>query len=222
MRKFLILIFILAITSVCVAQSIKGGLAVGLNISQVDGDEVFGYHKYGINAGPMAIIPIGKNFSASIETAYSQKGSYESPQSADSLTGEYKLTLDYVEVPLLFQYTDKDIFRIGTGFSWGRLVNYKEFISSRYVTYTPDGPVKKNDVDYLIDLQIKIYRGFHFNFRYSYSVGKIRTVNFQNIFTGYSWSRKQFNNDLLFGLIYVFKDSKTVKDKKKTNPDKIN
>ncbi len=214
MRKVIILIFILTTTSVCVAQSIKGGLAVGFNISQVDGDEVYGYHKYGINVGPMAIVPIGKSFSVSIETLYNQKGSFQSPRFNDSLNGAYKLILNYVEVPVLFCYTDKEIIKFGTGFSWGRLVQFKEWEHENRVSWTnPYGPYKNNDVDVLLDIQLKLFTGLNFNFRYAYSVGKIRTREFHNVF-GNTWTRKQFNNLLSFRLVYIFKDTPTIKPKK--------
>ena len=217
MRKFIILIFILAITSVCVAQSIKGGLAVGLNISQVDGDEVFGYHKFGINAGPMAIVPVGKHFSASIETLYNQKGSLQRPRFSDSLNGAYKLILNYLEVPVLFCYSDKEIIKFGTGFSWGRLVQFKEWEHEKRVNWSdPYGPYKHSDVDVLLDLQLKIITGLSFNLRYAYSTGKIRTREYHNV-VGDLWTRKQFNNLLSFRLVYIFKDKPSTKPKKDNN-----
>lgn len=206
--------------SIVIGQNIRGAIAGGINATQVDGDQIYGFHKIGLNAGAIAIIPFTKHFSASLETSYSQKGSYQSPQTADSLTGEYKLTLNYVDVPVLFQYSDKNIFKVGTGFSWGRLVNFKEYISSRWVIYTPNGPVNKNDVDVLIDIQLRLFQGFHFDFRYMYSVAKFRTVTFQSKITGYTWTRKQYNNDLAFRLIYIFKDSPSVRTKKNANKDK--
>jgi len=217
MRKHFLYLLLILLPCITIGQSIKGGLAVGLNATQVDGDEVYGYHKYGLNAGAFATIPVGKKFSFSIETAYSQKGSYQSPQYADSLSGEYKLILNYVEVPLLFQYTDKDIIKIGTGFSWGRLVEFKEWEhGNRKIWPTTYGPYKKSDAQILIDVQLKLFTGFYFNFRYGYSLGKIRTRTFIQQGTGDTWTRKQFNNDLSARLVYVFKDSKTIKEKKKT------
>ena len=127
MKRYSFYILLILLPGLSIGQSIKGGLAAGLNATQVDGDEVYGYHKFGLNAGAFAIIPFRKNFSFTLETAYTQKGSYQRPQFADSLTGEYRLILNYVEVPLLFHYIEKDIIKIGTGFSWGKLVEFKEW-----------------------------------------------------------------------------------------------
>ena len=214
MRKAIIILFILTTTSVCVAQSIKGGLAAGLNVTQVDGDEVFGYHKFGIITGPMAIVPIGKKFSVSIETLYNQKGSIQRPRFNDSLNGAYKLILNYLEVPVLFSYTDKEVIKFGSGFSWGRLVQFKEWEHENRVNWSsPYGPYTNSDVDFLLDIQLKLITGLYFNFRYAYSVKKIRTREFHNV-VGDLWTRKQFNNLLSFRLVYIFKDNPSIKSKK--------
>ncbi len=219
MRSHFLFILILLLPCVVIGQKIKGGLALGLNATQVDGDEVYGFHKLGLNAGAFAIVPFGKHFSASLETSYSQKGSYQRPVYLDSINGEYKLILNYVEVPVLFQYADKDIVKVGAGFSWARLVDFKEWQNSTRMNWsTPYGPYKTSDTDVLIDLQLKIITGFYFNLRYSYSMGKIRTRTFHNI-TG-TWTRKQFNNDLAFRIVYVFKDTPSARVKNK-NTDKI-
>jgi hypothetical protein len=222
MRSLVLYLLLIILPCIAFGQSIRGGLAAGMNAAQVDGDEVYGYHKYGLNAGAFATIPVGKNFSVSIETSYSQKGSYQSPQYADSLSGEYKLILNYVEVPVLFQYTDKDIVKVGTGLSWGRLVQFKEYEhGNRVVWPTSYGPYKTSDTQILVDLQLKLFTGFYFNLRYGYSLGKIRTRTFVQQATGKTWTRKQYNNDLTARLIYVFKDSKTIKEKKATVSKKV-
>jgi hypothetical protein len=38
-------------------QRIMGAAIVGLNATQVDGDEVYGYKNFGLNAGLSAIVP---------------------------------------------------------------------------------------------------------------------------------------------------------------------
>ncbi len=216
MYRVLIFVFFISLPFVNIAQNIKGGLIAGFNTTQVDGDEVYGYHKYGLNVGPLAIIPFGKKFSASIETIYNQKGSYQRPRFADSLSGEYKLILNYLEVPILFNYTDKDVIKFGAGFSWGRLVQFKEWQHGNRINWsTPYGPYKNSDVDVLLDVQFKLFTGIHFDLRYAYSVAKIRTREFEINALGQKWTRKQFNNVVTFRLVYVFKDAPSPKAKKK-------
>jgi hypothetical protein len=200
------------------SQSIKGGLIAGFNLTQIDGDQLYGYHKIGLNLGATAIVPVGKKFSATIETIYTQKGSYQSPK--DTLSSPpYKLILNYLEAPVFFSYTDKDVIKAGAGFSWGRLVQFQEWEHLKRVNWTTSyGPYNPNDYDVLIDLQFKIHNGFWLDCRYFYSITKIRTRTFTDV-SGNVWTRKQYNNDIALRLIYVFKEKpspkKSDKDAKK-------
>ena len=96
------------------AQNIRAGIIGGINITQVDGDEVYGFHKYGFSAGTAAIFPLSDRFSISIENIYNQKGSLQKPRSNDSINGAYHLILNYVDVPIMIHYEDKQTMTFGT------------------------------------------------------------------------------------------------------------
>jgi len=84
--SFIILfIFIFTFQSNLFGQRIKGALIAGMNVSQVDGDEIYGFKKVGLNAGASATLPIGKWFTFTIETLYSQKGSNQQGWYSDSI-----------------------------------------------------------------------------------------------------------------------------------------
>lgn len=208
----IVLVVVVLLPVVALPQSIRGGLIGGFNMTQVDGDEVYGFHKYGLNTGALAIIPFYKKFSFSIEILYNQKGSYQRPWLPDdTINGAYKLILNYVDVPVLFQFEDKDVIKFGTGFSWGRLVEFKEWEHKQRVNWdTPYGPYKKSDVDFLFDVQLRLFKGLSFDMRYAYSVAKLRTRTF---LTGET--RKQYNNMITLRMIYVFRDKPLPKSKKK-------
>src|ERR1017187_5070363 len=129
-----ILVFILFISILFIreanAQRIFGALSVGMNITQVDGDEIYGYKHYGLNIGPSVLIPFTKNkkWTVTMELLYSQVGSYEKYANVDTLPRPYyKLNLDYVEIPVLVHFVDKNAVAFGLGFSYGQLVNVKEW-----------------------------------------------------------------------------------------------
>ena len=201
------------------AQIIKGEAIVGMNLTQVDGDEVFGFKKIGANIGAGVLIPVDKKgrWDVSLEALFSQKGSYEPPQGEfiDSLgnihTGEYKLKLNYAEIPVLVMFTDKEFISAGAGFSWGRLVSVKEWEHGNLVDSTTvnSGTYSKNDFSILADFRIRIWEGLKFNLRYEYSLAKIRTREYTNYDTGNKWTRKQYNNVITFRLIYVFNEKKS-------------
>lgn len=190
------------------SQNINGAVIVGGNFSQVDGDEVYGFNKFGINIGASAIIPLKNNkWSIILENVYSQKGAYKklAPVATDSIP-YYKLNLDYVEVPVLIQYNDKNVFSFGSGFSWGRLVNFKEVEHGQLTSWTtPNGPYKRDDIQLLADLRFRLSGKFHFNIRYAYSIAKIRTRTYITQ-AGNPWERRQFHNLVTLRVIYIFNE----------------
>jgi len=67
-KYFLIGLFITfaALTNTAKAQIFLGEAFVGLNICQVDGDQVMGYFKEGINAGVGVIAPVWKKTNSAL------------------------------------------------------------------------------------------------------------------------------------------------------------
>jgi hypothetical protein len=203
MRIFILFLLLIIFTSgQSYSQRIKGAVIAGFNATQVDGDKAFGYNKLGFNVGAAAIIPFKKKWSISLENIFSQKGSHRGEIYIDpDESGSYTLRLNYVEVPVLVHYTDKKIITVGTGFSWGSLVGAKEWEHGYRTETSPDhGPYDKNDFSWLADVRFKIWKRLKFNFRFSYSIAKIRTRIFSD------GERKQYNNVLSFRLLYIFNE----------------
>ncbi len=190
------------------AQRIMGALIAGVNATQVDGDEVFGYHKFGLNVGAAAIIPINGNWAITLENIYNQKGSHQKPRFNDSLDGSYDLKLNYLDVPLLIQYTDKDIVTFGAGASWGGLVKVSEQRNGIPMTGTTlnSGIYKSSDINLLLDVKFRLVERLRFNVRYAYSVVPIATREVIDSKTGYPNVRKQYNGMFTFRLYYVFNE----------------
>ncbi|MCB0822992.1 MAG: outer membrane beta-barrel protein [Bacteroidales bacterium] len=221
----IILIFIAIISyRSAEAQQVRGAVIGGINLAQVDGDEIFGFNKFGGNLGLGAVVPIGNNLNFSIETIFSQKGSYQSAQynDVDSLgnvtTGAYNLSLNYLEVPFLLFYNDKNVISGGAGFSYARLVGIKEYEHGSKIETTTlnTGPYDKNDFSILADVRFRMYKRFMFNIRYAYSLAKIRTREFEDLL-GNTWERKQYNNTISFRIIYMFNEKPPVADSKNNN-----
>ncbi len=206
------------------AQIIKGEAILGLNMTQVEGDEVHGFKKPGLHIGAGALVPFGKNWDVSMEVTFNQKGASQRAQYSDTLTsgevltGQYKLRLNYVEVPLLVHYTDKDFITIGVGFSWGRLVGVQEWEHGSRVESTTlnSNTYDKNDFSYIVDLRIKIAGPLKFGIRYQNSMVKIRTREFED-FGGNTWMRDQFNKVLTFRLVYIFSEEQSNQNRNRPN-----
>jgi hypothetical protein len=220
-RYILLILLVLALSPSLVAQRFKGAVMGGMNISQVDGDEVYGYKRVGGHFGVAAILPM-KKWDITLETVFNQKGAYQKPQyeywvmdstsqTVDSAlyTGEYNLRLNYVEVPIMVHYTDRERYTAGLGFSYGRLVSVSEVEHGGSIPpYSDTIAFNKNDFSVLVDLQIRIWKQLKFNVRFSYSMVPIRERTYHDILYEYNdpWTRKQYNNTLTFRLVYVFNE----------------
>ncbi|MDP4281405.1 MAG: porin family protein, partial [Bacteroidota bacterium] len=190
----------------------------GINLSQVDGDMVWGFKHVGFNGGPSVMFPFGKDkkWSATMELLFSQEGSYEKNPEVNSTGMQkpyYKLNLDYVQIPLMIHYKDKDIIAGGLGLSYGQLVNVKEIQHGIRTETNLQGPYTKGDLQGLLDIRLRLYKRLWFDFRYSYSFLKIRTRYFDNTFN--QWTRDQYNNVITLRLSYIFNEPLPFKEKKK-------
>lgn len=145
MKKYgiftLVLAALLAAPTLLQAQIIKGEVFGGAIASQVDGDECYGFKKFGVHAGAGALVPIvtANNFSMDIglEVLFSQKGAFkrDSITYNSSFPHAYNLKLNYVEIPLMFYITDKDAVSLGVGLSYGRLVGLQELVDHQPADY---------------------------------------------------------------------------------------
>jgi hypothetical protein len=210
MNRFAVILLILIVLSgvgVASGQKIRGGFTLGMNVSQVDGDEIYGFRKYGFHGGAIGTVPLEKDFMITLETLYSQKGANQPRRT--QYYRQYRVELDYVEVPVLLQYNDRDIFTVGAGFAYGRLVKVKEWEKGVRTSTTLLGMNAHFDrADYLalIDLKFRIVHRLSMNVRYQYSIDKIRVAQFSDDFQQRFWERKQYNNNLTFRIAYIFND----------------
>ena len=220
-KYLLLLLLLFALCPSLHAQRFKGAVMGGMNISQVDGDEVYGYHRIGGQIGLAAILPL-KKWDITLETVFNQKGAFQKAQyehwdydttfnTIDSTlyTGAYDLRLNYVEIPLMVHYTDKERYTVGIGFSYGRLVNFTEIEHGGNVPpYSDTVKFSKNDYSFLADLQIRVWKQLKFNIRFSYSMVALRERTYYDVIYHLKdpWTRKQYNNMLTFRLVYVFNE----------------
>ncbi len=193
------------------AQRIMGAAILGVNATQVDGDEVYGYHKFGLQAGVAAIVPFGDHWAVTVENIYNQKGAHQRPLYQDSLDGSYDLKLNYLDIPVLVQYTDKDVATFGAGMSWGRLVGISEQRNGYPMPETTleSGIYRSSDINILLDVKFRIIERLRFNVRYAYSVRPIATREIVDSKTGKPNIRDQYNGMFTFRLYYVFNEQRS-------------
>lgn len=99
------------------SSPVRFGLKAGLNVSTLSGDGMKA--KAGFYAGAFANIPVAQDFSVQPEVLYSGMGA------KDDYSSDTKLNLDYIAVPVMFQYNALPNLYLEAGPQFSFLVNSK-------------------------------------------------------------------------------------------------
>jgi hypothetical protein len=223
--KYIFVLLFFLIVSPASAQLFKGYAAFGLNLSKVEGDRVnngmFAFNKPGINIGPGVMLDLKKNFSLSMEVLFSQKGALRRKGDPDSAQPAYLTRLDYAEIPILVHYTDKGKYTFGTGISYSRLMNLKWVVNGNTLSNSVnDGYFAENNIDWIADFMLKVWKGLKFNFRYSYSLKTIWSGEEDELLEtigGEVQDMNQRNSMITFRLVWVFNERAAEQNKTELN-----
>jgi len=219
------------------AQVFKGEIIGGFNLSQVEGDQQVGYRKFGAHAGVGVMFPFHfkkgaeeKPWAVSMEILFNQKGArklnyyhkLKDTIHADRAAGkfEYLLRLNYVSVPVMFHFTDKDKWTVGVGLAYNRMFSSYEVEYDIPVNYDSIPRLNPNDFTALFDVRFRIWQQLKFGFRFEYSMFSLREREFPQTIYKSAEKRKQYNNSLTFSLIYMLNEKKVDKEKKKEKTEK--
>ena len=187
--------------------------AIGMTFSQIEGDALKGFAKYGFTAGVGAKINLGRSemFKLSLETDFYQRGSFSNTGNPYSIN----LPLNYVDIPLMFHFTDPyGGMTFGAGLSYGRLVQQPHgdmHYSNSFIPDTSNFHFLSNDLSIILGFQFTIWRGLKFDIRYQRSlipVKKDMAFDTLNILTHERVRVEQdlYNSSVSARLIYVFGD----------------
>lgn len=130
------------------AQIIKGEVFAGGSVSQVDGDFCYGYKRVNPQIGAGALVPVTNWMDVALEVMYNPKGALKRDSIVynSSFVGRYELKFDYVEVPLMVYFTDKQRYTVGIGAAFGRLVGFSEKVHGQETeTRIGDGKLRWKD-----------------------------------------------------------------------------
>jgi len=207
MQETRIVIFILTFITVTFSvksQQFNGGIMAGVAGTQVAGDTYSGFNKAGIFAGGFVNLQISKHSAFQMELEYFQKGSRKNPDAENNDYDQYLFRVNYVELPVLYQYIINQRFRLEAGPSLGFLINYYEKKNEEEIK---DGnPAAKVTFQINAGLYINITDHLMFNIRTNNSLLNIRSDNATGdvirIFPG---NYGQFNDALVMSLFYQFK-----------------
>lgn len=194
-------------------QIIKAYPAIGFTTSQMRGDELRGFKKWGMDAGVGAMVSLADKdrWQMSLEANFAQRGAYNATGDPYSLTG---FTLNYVDIPIGVHFTDPyGGLCIGVGLNYSRLVQepHGEIEHpSWFIPDTSDMSFLKNDIAFMLDFRIPIWRGLKLDIRFQHSILPIKkSWGFTEISNMYdegrkSWKNDVYNSSMSFRLIYIF------------------
>ena len=216
---FLVIVFLLSVETIS-AQRFLGAVAAGANLTRLNGDEAdagLTYNKFGANLAAAVILPFGNNWDITLETTFSQKGSRQGENPSNDYPWKYNLRLNYVEVPLLIHYNDKNRIKGGLGMSWGRLVSYKETEDDgNRPPYAEIEKFSDNDFSAVAEILIRLYKKLHLNIRYTRSIVPIRKREFTYPPTNPPdpsqpnitdvWERDQYNSVITVRFVYIINE----------------
>lgn len=204
MKRIEIILFLVVLFSLPLsAQRFGGGIYAGLSASQIHGDGLGGYDLPGINAGVYTAARFWDRAALQMEIAFIQKGARE--KNSDS-SRFYKARLNYIEIPLLFQYYWGD-FALEIGPALDILVSARE--EQQGFTYRSNPPYRKLNLSAIAGINWYFSEKTYISLRTNNSLTPIREGNAvgnspQSFgFGGYG----QRNIVLSFALVWQFKEA---------------
>ena len=202
MKKILLLMLI-CFPFAGLTQHFNGGIMAGGLVSQVDGDNNEGYHKFGFLAGAFVSLKISPRSSFQLEMEYIQKGARQNADSATNTGNTYLTRLHYLEIPLLYQFTFAKRFQAEAGPAADILLGSYEEVDGMEIPYLTV-PYRTVTLSGIAGISCYITDHLKAGFRFNYSLLSIRS--------GYVYgSRKilfemgQYNNVMSLALSWCFK-----------------
>ena len=188
------------------------GIKAGLNVSSISKD---GYEsaksKVGFAGGVFANIPVAESFNIQPELLYSMMGAKTNTK-IGGVTYENTQNLDYITIPVMFQYRFIPEFYIEAGPEFGFLVNakFKDEVKTDFINGIGNRDLK----DYRSTFNMGAGIGLGYDFTPNIGVNARYIAGFTDINkkpdgsegnTGwYNGDNKNRNNAFQFGLYYKF------------------
>ncbi len=200
-----ILLLLLTMSSIrSVAQAQDDGTFsffghLGLSGTQVQGDGLGGFDKLGLMAGIGVEMDAGKH-RLGFEMNFVQKGSKRNPNPEAGDREKYKMSLNYIQIPLYFNYRISDKFSALVGPAIGVLVSSQE--EDLYGKYDSDPAFNSLEFSGILGAKYHLSKSFSAEVRLDQSLLPIRTKGDSDV----NWLiGKQYNTSLGAYLIYTIK-----------------
>ncbi len=164
----------------------RGGLSLGICASQIDGDDSAGYNKVGLKASVFSTAQIQEHIFLNLAVGFTQKGSRHSDEKLN-----FKIKLNYIEMPLTVLYAFNDKWKAGVGLSYSYL--FSKNIEDNNGSIRDGDDYKSSDINYIVQCLYQINSHWELEANFNYSATNI-----------YVTTPKLFNNVLSFSAKYYF------------------
>ena len=171
MRLIASMVLVFSVTCSLYAQRFHGGLLLGFNASQVDGDTYAGYDKFGLMGGAFVYTHLSEMLDIQMEIKYMGKGARKRT-STDNLT-VYKSNLNYIEIPILLKLKTKNKIGVEGGFGFGYLFSYSEEDAYGVLPSKAATQFKPFELCTIVGLNYQLNSKYTVDLRYSYSLFSI-------------------------------------------------
>lgn len=193
MKALFISIFFFALFQInLVGQArFQGAGIVGMTMSQIDGDNLFGFNKLGLSAGIKVRFNLKSKLDGNVELLYSQRGSSTNLFRRDAQ--DDIISINYFELPIYLSINDwyiekDDYYKISghAGLSYGNIVT-----SSIQNTNFSADMLSNADISYLVGATFYFNKKIAFTARYTRSFNRLfsdETTNPIRFLIGYFWT----------------------------------
>ena len=200
MKQFYLIILLFAITSLSgFSQRFEGGVLVGLNATQVDGDNYSGYHKPGMALGGYVQTDLSRTVYAGMELKFAQKGSRNIDSLATDGQIKYIMRLSYVDLPVYLGIRTSERISLLIGVSPGYLITGTEYNDYGKLTEQDQNAFSEFDLQGMLGFRLQLTKRLFVDLRGAYSVLPIRKQKGDPL---WYWKSNQFNNLLSTTVLY--------------------
>lgn len=198
-RSFILLVFLFFSSAAALCgQTFQASALVGINLRQIDGDDLIGFNSIGANAGLRVVAVLGDRWRIGPEILFSQQGARLAK--SDIFANNFsEINLNTVEVPLMVYFKDWR-FTAEAGLAYQRLISYSAFALDG-ADITESTFFKEDQFNFQTGVTFYLNSNWGFNFRWSKSIGSILAGEQEKIMKARS---------LVLRLVYTLGDGEAI------------
>lgn len=168
--SFLLFLIFLSLPALSQKYAFEAGAAAGLNTSQVSGDNLSGFHQFGLGTGLFVVRPITESSELEMQFLFSQKGSRKTPDPDRGDYTSYNLRVNYIDIPLSYRYELSDFNLFGGVLFGARVGSAKESNHNGSIESAGRPDFEPYDIGVQAGLSYLLRDDLRFDLRFSNSI----------------------------------------------------